>query len=184
MHQAAKTRKLFPPAPRIPPVPTPKKNRMDAARRLRAARTSEGEGRPDPVAIRAEALAPIWIVTALCAAALGGLALGAPGWTGGDDRAALLPGVPAALLLILHVAGRAPARRRVSMALATSISGFLALATASSLGALGEPTPAVWFQIACFGVALLHVAVSAPAWRRVERSGGEADDTLRMYEEL
>lgn len=70
------------------------------------------------------------------------------------------------------------------MAAATAVSGFLALATASSLGGLGDPTPAVRFQLGCLGLAGLHLAVAAPIWRRVEAEGGAADELARMYEEL
>ena len=70
------------------------------------------------------------------------------------------------------------------MALATATSGMLAIATASSLGSLGDLNPAVRFQLACLAVAAVHLAVAAPAWRRVDREGAAADELLRMYEEL
>lgn len=160
---------------------------MEAARRLRAPREapSGGEaGRPDPAGARAVALGSLWVTTGGCALALAGLAAGAPGWTDGDARAALLPGVPAGLLALLFALGMRPGPRRVAMALATATTGFLGLATVSSLGAIGDPTPAVRFQIACLIVAAVHLAVAAPAWRRVDREGAEADELLRMYEEL
>ena len=115
---------------------------------------------------------------------LAALAAGASRWTGGDPRAALLPGVPAGLLAVLFVAGRRSRPRRVAMALATATSGMLAIATASSLGSLGDLNPAVRFQLACLAVAAVHLAAAAPAWRRVEREGAAADELLRMYEEL
>ncbi|MEC8494376.1 MAG: hypothetical protein VXZ39_05615 [Planctomycetota bacterium] len=160
---------------------------MEAARRLHAprdARPKQGVPRPDPAAARARALGSVWIATGVAAVLLAALAAGASRWTGGDPRAALLPGVPAGLLAALFAAGIRPGPRRVAMALATATSGLLAIATVSSLGSLGEPNPAVRFQLACLVVAAVHLAVAAPAWRRVDREGAAADELLRMYEEL
>ena len=112
----------------------------------------------------------------------------APGWAGGDFRAALLPGVPAAIVLLLHWLGRDDRKRRVTMALATSTAGFLALTTISSLGALdklGEPGgKAILFQILCLGLSAAFLGATVPAWRRVNEDGDAADAELRMYEEL
>ncbi|MEE2939770.1 MAG: hypothetical protein VX460_05245 [Planctomycetota bacterium] len=160
---------------------------MEAARRLRAprdARPIQGAPRPDPAATRARALGSIWVTTGAAAVLLAALAAGASRWTGGDPRAALLPGVPAGLLAVLFAAGIRPGPRRAAMALATATSGMLAIATASSLGSLGDPAPAVRFQLACLVIAAVHLAVATPAWRRVDRDGAAADELLRMYEEL
>lgn len=160
---------------------------MEAARRLHAprdARPLQGAPRPNPAAARARALRSVWIATGVAALLLAALAAGASRWTGGDPRAALLPGVPAGLLAVLFVAGRRSRPRRVAMALATATSGMLAIATASSLGSLGDLNPAVRFQLGCLAAAAVHLAVAAPAWRRVEREGAAADELLRMYEEL
>ena len=159
---------------------------MEAARRLHAprdARPLQGAPRPNPARARARALRSVWIATGVAALLLAALAAGASRWTGGDPRAALLPGVPAGLLAVLFVAGRRSRPRRVAMALATATSGMLAIATAS-LGSLGDVNPAVRFQLACLALAAVHLAVAAPAWRRVEREGAAADELLRMYEEL
>ena len=160
---------------------------MEAARRLQAPRDARpilGAPRPDPAAARARALGSVWVTTAAAALLLAALAAGAPRWTDGDPRAALLPGAPAVLLAALFAAGIRPGPRRAAMALATATSGMLAVATVSSLGSLGDLTRAVCFQLACFVVAAVHLAVAAPAWRRVEREGSAADELLRMYEEL
>jgi hypothetical protein len=74
------------------------------------------------------------------------------------------------------------------MSLSTAIAGFLALTTVSSLGAidrLGEDGgAAVGFQLGCLGASAAFLAVTAPAWKRVDREGTEADALLRMYDEL
>lgn len=144
--------------------------------------------RPDPVAVRAAALAPLRAATLGFGLVLAALAAGAPSWTGGDGMAALLPGAPAAAALALWWIGRRPAARRVAMALATATAGSLALATAGSLGALervgGPGGTAVLFQVACLGASLLLLAVSGPCWRRVHAEGDDADARLRMFEEL
>ena len=143
------------------------------------------QGRPDLV--RSRALRGVWHWSAVLAATLAFLALRAPSWTG-DPLAALLPGVPAASLLLLFLAGRRPAIRRGAMVLATTVAGFLALATVSSLGAISllgtDQGPGVTLQLACLGASALFLARSAPAWRRVNAEGGQADDLLRMYDEL
>ena len=160
---------------------------MEAARRLQAPRDTrslQGSPRPDPAAARARALGSVWVTTGAAALLLAVLAAGASRWTGGDPRAALLPGVPSGLLAAFFAAGRRPGPRRAAMALATATSGMLAIATASSLGSLGDLNPAVRFQLACLAVAAVHLAVAAPAWRRVDREGAAADELLRMYEEL
>jgi hypothetical protein len=167
-------------------MPRPKPHELERARRLP---TGDGafEPRPDPVEARSRALTLLRGSSAAYAGVLVALALGAPGWTGGDPRAALLPGVPGILAAILFALGGKPARRRVAMALVTSIAGFLALATAGSVAALGEGgagRPAVLFQLACFAASCALLAVAGPAWRRVNSRGEEADSLLRMYEEL
>jgi len=140
------------------------------------------------VAVRAAALAPLRAATLAFGLVLGGLAVGAPSWTGGDAMAALLPGAPGAAAIALWWIGRRPAARRVAMALATATAGSLALATAGSLGALGQVggpgSAAVLFQAACLGASLLLLAVAGPCWRRVHAEGEDADDRLRMFEEL
>ena len=144
-------------------------------------------GRPDPHGVRSEALRGVWRSSAVLAATLGLLSLAGPAATG-DARAALLPGVPAAAVLLLHLSGATPRRRRGSMVLCTTVAGFLALSTVSSLGALDrlgtQQGPAVAFQVGCLTAALAFLARSVPAWRRVNEEGARADDLLRMYEEL
>lgn len=149
--------------------------------------TSPDGTRPDPDQVRSDALRGVWRWSAGLAGALGLLALLGPRLTG-DPLSALLPGVPGAAALALHLAGAAPRRRRAAMVLCTATAGFLALTTVSSLGALrdlGSPRgPAVGFQLACLAAAAAFLARSAPAWRRVEVEGAEADGVLRMYDEL
>ncbi len=144
--------------------------------------------RPDPAIIRSEALSLPWRLSLGYGAALVVLAALAPGWAGGDLKAALLPGVPATIVLLLFWLGRIPYRRRVTMALTTSTAGFLCLTTASSLGALGrlgEPGgKAVLFQVLCLAFSAAFLASTVTAWRRVNEQGGAADAELRMYEEL
>lgn len=147
-------------------------------------RTTPGS-RPDPARVRSDALAGAWVASAAYGVVLAGIAVGAPGWTGGDLRAALLPGVPGAIVLALFLIGRAPARRRVTMALTTTVAGFLALTTASSLGALdADAGGAVLFQVGCFVASVVFLTLTVPAWRRVNAEGDRADDLLRMYDEL
>jgi hypothetical protein len=144
--------------------------------------------RPDPAAVRSAALKLPWRLSLGYALLLGLVALVAPDWAGGDPRAALLPGVPAALVGGLYWLGRSHQRRRVTMALTTITAGFLALTTVSSLGAIeqlqGPGGLSVAFQLLCLGLSAGFLAISAPAWRRVEELGTAADDQLRMYEEL
>ena len=144
-------------------------------------------GRPDPDGVRSLALRGVWHWSAVLSVLLGLLASQAPSWTG-DARAALLPGAPGAALAILFLAGRRAGLRRGAMVLATSTAGFLSLATIPSLGSislLGTPQgPAIAFQLACLGASAAFLARSAPAWRRVNTDGDEADRLLRMYDEL
>lgn len=95
-----------------------------------------------------------------------------------------MPAVPAVIIATAFAIGRSPARRRASMVIAMAAAGVLIIATASALGALGEPDSAVWFQVACFAVSVTFVAIGVGPWRRVERDGAAADDLLRMYDEL
>lgn len=152
------------------------------------AKTPGMTDRPDPAAVRARALGPLRAATWAYGGVLAALAVLAPGWTGGDLRAALLPGIPAVLCLALGALARTPARCRVCMALVTTIAGFLALTTAGSLGALGSMTEetrsAVLFQVGCLAASGALLAVSAPCWRRTNEEGGRADDLDRMYDEL
>ncbi|MEM9802497.1 MAG: hypothetical protein AAGA20_19365, partial [Planctomycetota bacterium] len=104
--------------------------------------------------------------------------------TGGDPLAALLPGIPGAIVALGFGLGRDPRRRRVPMAVSTTAAGFLALTTVASVGALGDPGPAVWFQIGCFVFSILFLAATFPAWKKVNALGDEADALLRMYDEL
>lgn len=147
--------------------------------------------RPNPAAVRASALELPWRGSLAYGSLLGAVAVAAPAWVGGDLRAAILPGVPAAIVLMLFLLGRRAERRRVTMALATSTAGFLALASVSSLGAidrLSSEDPAirggVQFQLLCLGLSAVFLASTVPAWRRVNEEGAAADDELRMYEEL
>ncbi|MEM1449077.1 MAG: hypothetical protein AAGI22_08180 [Planctomycetota bacterium] len=144
--------------------------------------------RPDPDRIRSQALAGVWRASAVYAVCLGLLTVGAPRLTEGDPRSALLPGVPGAIVALLHVIGRRHGARRLAMALATATAGFLALTTCASLGALGrisgEGGSAVLFQVSCFALSGLFLAVTVPAWRRVNHDGDRADALLRMYDEL
>ncbi len=145
--------------------------------------------RPDPDVVRARALGGPWRLSALLGASLLALAAGAPGWTGGDPRAALLPGVPGVLQLGLFWLGTVPRRRRWTMALSTATAGALALATVSSLGALGardtdRPGADVLFQVACFAFSALFLAATVRPWQRVNEEGDVAEAELRMFEEL
>ncbi|WP_145195586.1 hypothetical protein [Planctomycetes bacterium Poly30] len=144
--------------------------------------------RPNPAAVRSAALAQPWRLSLGYALLLGALACVAPGWAGGDVRAALLPGVPSAIVLGLFWLGRNIERRRVTMALTTTTAGFLALTTMSSLGAVdrleGPGGLAVAFQLACLALSAAFLATTATAWRRVNEEGAAADALLRMYEEL
>ncbi|MEL6712855.1 MAG: hypothetical protein AAFZ87_00215 [Planctomycetota bacterium] len=146
-----------------------------------------GPVRPDPDAVRAAALAPLWRASAAWGALLLALAAGAPSWTG-DPRAALLPGLPGAGALLLFAVGRPARTRRVAMVLTTALAGSVALATSGSLGALGAdsgvPRAAVYFQLGCLASAAALLACAVPCWRRVEENGRRADDHLALYEEL
>ena len=143
--------------------------------------------RPDPDRIRSSALRGVWQSSAVLAAALALMAWKAPSWTG-DPRAAILPGAPGAVMALLFVLGARPARRRAAMVLATTTAGFLALATVASVGSISllgtEQGPAVAFQLACLASSAAFLARSAPAWRRVHADGEQADQLLRMYDEL
>lgn len=165
-------------------MPRPSAQKLAAARQIGPQDASKSAVRPSPWAARAAALRLPWLLTLPYGGALTALAIGAPAWTGGDPKAALLPGLPAALALVLFVLGRAPHRRRVTVALTTTTAGFLALTTAASLGALAAPTPAGLFQAACFALSALYLVITVPAWRRVESEGAASDQLLRMYEEL
>ena len=144
--------------------------------------------RPDPAAVRSDALARPWRFSLFYGLSLIVVAGLAPDWAGGDPKAALLPGLPAAIVLILYWLGRRPRRRRVTMVLATSAAGFLALTTVTSLGALdrlgGPGGKAVLFQILCLGLSAAFLGSTVTAWRRVNEEGDAADAELRMYEEL
>lgn len=165
-------------------MPRPSAQKLAAARRLGPLQPHGAAGRPSPWAARTAALRLPWILSLPYAGLLTVLAVGAPGWTGGDPMASLLPGLPAVLTLCLFVLGRAPHRRRVTVALTTTTAGFLALTTIASLGALAVPTPAGLFQVACFALSALYLAITVPAWRRVESEGTASDQLLSMYEEL
>lgn len=150
--------------------------------------SEEGHGaRPDPDRIRSSALRGVWQSSAALAAVLALLAWNAPSWTG-DPRAAILPGAPGAVMGLLFVLGARPARRRAAMVLATTTAGFLALATVASVGSISllgtERGSAVAFQLACLATSAAFLARSAPAWRRVNADGDQAEQLLRMYDEL
>lgn len=89
---------------------------------------------------------------------------------------------------LLFVLGARPTRRRAAMVLATTTAGFLALATVASVGSISllgtERGPSVAFQLGCLAASAAFLARSAPAWRRVNADGDQADQLLRMYDEL
>ena len=173
-------------------MPRPTAKKLAAARQVAPLQAQDSAERPTPWAARAAALRLPWLLTVPFAGTLAALTLGAPTWTGGDAKAALLPGIPAALSLALFVLGASPRRRRVTVALTTTVAGFLALTTVASLGALGGeagdesggPAAAAAFQAACFAASAVYLAATVPAWRRVESDGQASDQLLRMYEEL
>lgn len=144
-------------------------------------------GRPDPAAVGADCLAPVRGAGLLAGVALGALAVAAPELTG-DARAALLPGVPAALLLITHVLGRALEARRVAAIASTSIAGFAVLSTLPSLAALdqleGPHARAVALQLGCLGVGALVLMRAWPAWRAFHERSDSAEATRQAFEEL
>ncbi len=150
--------------------------------------SEEGRGaRPDPDRIRSSALHGVWQSSAALAVTLALLAWNAPSWTG-DPRAALLPGAPGAVMGLLFLLGARPARRRAAMVLATTTAGFLALTTVASVGSISllgtERGPAVAFQLGCLAASAAFLVRSAPAWRRVNADGDQAEQLLRMYDEL
>lgn len=144
-------------------------------------------GRPDPAAVTAACLAPVRRAGCWAGLALGALAACAPACTG-DSRAALLPGVPAALLLITHRWGQPLPARRVASVATTSIAGFAVLATLPSLAALdqlrGEHAWAIALQLACLTVGAAVLLRAWPAWRAFHGSASTADATRRAFDEL
>jgi hypothetical protein len=144
-------------------------------------------GRPDPAAVGAACLAPVRRAGVWAGLVLALLAGCAPACTG-DPRAALLPGVPAVLLLLTHRLGRPLPARRVASVATTSIAGFAVLATLPSLAALdqlsGEHAWAVGLQLACLLVGAVVLLCAWPAWRAFHSEAGAADATRRAFEEL
>ncbi|QDU83209.1 hypothetical protein Pla163_03070 [Planctomycetes bacterium Pla163] len=137
--------------------------------------------------MRARALRPLWIATWPVGGGLVALAAVAPSWTG-SVAAALLAGVPALGLFVCAALGRAAGRRRVAMVLATATTGFLAFATfgaLSGLGALDGPHRlAALYQLGCFALAVVHLAVARFCWTRTNADGDAAEATAALYDEL
>lgn len=163
--------------------------------RARGARLPDAAGasaprlgvRPDAVQVCARALRPLWIATWPVACGLAGLAAVAPTWTG-SPAAALLAGVPAFSLVVCAALGRAAARRRVAMVLATTTCGFLAFATIGGLSGLealdGPQRLAIHYQIGCFALAALHLVVGRLCWPRANADGDAAEATAALFDEL
>lgn len=163
--------------------------RSQILRRIRGSRplAPAAAGRPDPAAVGAVCLAPVRRAGFWAGLVLVGLAGCAPVCTG-DPRAALLPGVPAVLLLLAHRLGEPLAARRVASVATTSIAGFVVLATLPSVAALdqlsGEHAGAIGLQLACLAAGSLVLLRAWPAWRAFHGKTGAADATRRAYEEL
>jgi hypothetical protein len=156
---------------------------------MRLARAPEpaAAGCPDPDAVGAECLARLRTVGWLAGLGLALLAIAAPGMAG-DHRAALLPGVPAALLLATHALGRPLYARRIAGIATTSVGGFLVMATLPALTAMeelaGPRARAVGLQLACLALGAVILMSAWPAWRAFHSRAGQALLTRRAFEEL
>jgi hypothetical protein len=111
----------------------------------------------------------------------------APALTG-SASAALLAGVPALALAGLALATRKPARRRPALLLATALCGFLALASAPALTALGHlagprPGPPL-YQLACLLGPAAFLLRAGPAWRRFNQQQVAHEAITRLHDEL
>ena len=144
-------------------------------------------GRPDPAAVGADCLAPVRVAGLLAGVVLGLLAVAAP-WLTGDLRAALLPGVPAALLFAAHVLGRGLTARRIAAIASTSVAGFVVLSTLPSLAALdqleGPHARAMGLQLACLIVGGAVLLRAWPAWRAFHELSVPAEATRQAFDEL
>ena len=142
---------------------------------------------PDPARAVAEVLEPLRAACAVAGVALCVLAALAPSWTG-SPSAVWLAGLPAAVLLGASALASRPMRRRRAMIAATACAGFLALACAPALGALGqlgdERRWAVAYQLACLVVAAALLAVAWPCWRRAEEVRRRTTAERALYDEL
>ena len=96
----------------------------------------------------------------------------------------MFAGVPGITLVVLSLFGRAPRRRRVTSILATSVCGFLALAGAPGLGALGTRSTGALYQAGCFAISVVFLAIAWPAWRRANDVGSRAQAQRDLYDEL
>lgn len=143
--------------------------------------------RPDLGRVHAVALRPLWLATCVQAALLIIVAI-VGGWAVGALGAVVLAGGPALLQLVLATLGSAPSRSRVCMVLATSASGFLALATVGGLFGLehldGPGGDGVAFQLVCFTLAALHLGVARPCWSRANAAADAARASIALFDEL
>ena len=101
----------------------------------------------------------------------------------GDPRAGLLAAVPGGLLVALGLAGRDRRRRRVTCVMATSVAGFLALASAPGLARLAKGSPGAAYQVGCLVVATAILVVAWPAWREANTVESSAKARRALYDE-